>query len=173
MKNIADHNKRTMWFHGDPGPMVPKEGKSKKRLAVYDKKLTKDGKKKAEKETNGKDKVKTSSLKKASKKEKGETEKVPRSPVKTRRLTRKTLAELPDKPVSKKKSKTVKKEPSQNELKNKKKPISKGKGKSAANGVSSAEVPTKGEPVPVKSRKRSIKTEQVDTEISDTKLAKR
>ena len=23
MKNMADHNKRTMWYAGDPGPMVP------------------------------------------------------------------------------------------------------------------------------------------------------
>ena len=24
MKNMADHNKRTIWYHGNPGPMVPK-----------------------------------------------------------------------------------------------------------------------------------------------------
>lgn len=24
MSKVADHNKRTMWFHGDPGPLVPK-----------------------------------------------------------------------------------------------------------------------------------------------------
>ena len=24
MKNVADHNKRTMWFSGDPGPLLPK-----------------------------------------------------------------------------------------------------------------------------------------------------
>ncbi|KAK3097271.1 hypothetical protein FSP39_008221 [Pinctada imbricata] len=27
MKNMADHNKRTIWYHGNPGPMVPKETK--------------------------------------------------------------------------------------------------------------------------------------------------
>ncbi|XP_061174161.1 endonuclease 8-like 1 [Saccostrea echinata] len=25
MDNMADHNKRTIWFHGNPGPLVPKE----------------------------------------------------------------------------------------------------------------------------------------------------
>ncbi|XP_005108711.1 endonuclease 8-like 1 [Aplysia californica] len=30
MKNLADHNKRTIWFSGPPGPMVPKEQKSRK-----------------------------------------------------------------------------------------------------------------------------------------------
>ncbi|XP_046581058.1 endonuclease 8-like 1 [Haliotis rubra] len=30
MKNMADHNKRTIWFTGDPGPMVPKEQKTKR-----------------------------------------------------------------------------------------------------------------------------------------------
>nr|KAG5696313.1 hypothetical protein BaRGS_027923 [Batillaria attramentaria] len=47
MKNIADHNKRTMWYQGDPGPLVPREGKSggvKKRSGVYNKKLAKDAK---------------------------------------------------------------------------------------------------------------------------------
>lgn len=24
MKNMADHNKRTIWYHGNPGPMLPK-----------------------------------------------------------------------------------------------------------------------------------------------------
>ena len=23
MNNMVDHNKRTIWFHGKPGPMVP------------------------------------------------------------------------------------------------------------------------------------------------------
>ncbi|KAM9753088.1 endonuclease 8-like 1 [Menidia menidia] len=35
MKSIRDHNGRTMWFKGDPGPMAPKESKSpraKKRI---------------------------------------------------------------------------------------------------------------------------------------------
>ncbi|CAL8261893.1 unnamed protein product [Merluccius merluccius] len=30
MKSTRDHNGRTMWFSGDPGPMVPKERKSRK-----------------------------------------------------------------------------------------------------------------------------------------------
>ncbi|XP_037623443.1 endonuclease 8-like 1 [Sebastes umbrosus] len=30
MKSIRDHNGRTMWFRGDPGPMAPKESKSPK-----------------------------------------------------------------------------------------------------------------------------------------------
>ncbi|XP_068595737.1 LOW QUALITY PROTEIN: endonuclease 8-like 1 [Brachionichthys hirsutus] len=30
MKSIRDHNGRTMWFKGDPGPMVPKDSKSSK-----------------------------------------------------------------------------------------------------------------------------------------------
>ncbi|KAM9807854.1 endonuclease 8-like 1 [Neosynchiropus ocellatus] len=30
MKSIRDHNGRTMWFKGDPGPMAPKDGKSPK-----------------------------------------------------------------------------------------------------------------------------------------------
>ncbi|XP_051739392.1 endonuclease 8-like 1 isoform X8 [Ctenopharyngodon idella] len=30
MKSIIDHNKRTIWFKGDPGPMVPKDAKSRK-----------------------------------------------------------------------------------------------------------------------------------------------
>ncbi|XP_035521029.1 endonuclease 8-like 1 isoform X1 [Morone saxatilis] len=30
MKSIRDHNGRTMWFKGDPGPMVPKDSKSPK-----------------------------------------------------------------------------------------------------------------------------------------------
>ena len=24
MKNMADHNKRTIWYHGPAGPLVPK-----------------------------------------------------------------------------------------------------------------------------------------------------
>uniref|UniRef100_UPI0037E88D38 endonuclease 8-like 1 n=1 Tax=Semicossyphus pulcher TaxID=241346 RepID=UPI0037E88D38 len=31
MKSIRDHNGRTMWFKGDPGPMVPKDVKSPKK----------------------------------------------------------------------------------------------------------------------------------------------
>ncbi|XP_062998543.1 endonuclease 8-like 1 isoform X2 [Elgaria multicarinata webbii] len=35
MKSLSDANGRTIWFQGDPGPMAPKEGKSrKKRLQV-------------------------------------------------------------------------------------------------------------------------------------------
>lgn len=30
MKNMADHNKRTMWYAGDPGPMVPSKTKERK-----------------------------------------------------------------------------------------------------------------------------------------------
>ncbi|XP_014025913.1 endonuclease 8-like 1 isoform X2 [Salmo salar] len=30
MKSIRDHNGRTMWFKGDPGPMAPKDAKSPK-----------------------------------------------------------------------------------------------------------------------------------------------
>ncbi|CAB1446757.1 unnamed protein product [Pleuronectes platessa] len=30
MKSIRDHNGRTMWFNGDPGPMAPKDPKSPK-----------------------------------------------------------------------------------------------------------------------------------------------
>ncbi|XP_028442068.1 endonuclease 8-like 1 isoform X2 [Perca flavescens] len=30
MKSIGDHNGRTMWFKGDPGPMAPKDSKSSK-----------------------------------------------------------------------------------------------------------------------------------------------
>ncbi|XP_069018172.1 endonuclease 8-like 1 [Embiotoca jacksoni] len=30
MKSIRDHNGRTMWFRGDPGPMAPKDSKSPK-----------------------------------------------------------------------------------------------------------------------------------------------
>ncbi|XP_068168622.1 endonuclease 8-like 1 [Antennarius striatus] len=30
MKSVRDHNGRTMWFKGDPGPMVPKDSKSPK-----------------------------------------------------------------------------------------------------------------------------------------------
>lgn len=43
MKTIPDHNKRTMWYHGDPGPLVSKEGKSgagKKQSGVNTKKLS-------------------------------------------------------------------------------------------------------------------------------------
>ncbi|CAH1796533.1 unnamed protein product [Owenia fusiformis] len=29
MSNIADHNKRTMWFSGPPGPMIPKDAKTR------------------------------------------------------------------------------------------------------------------------------------------------
>lgn len=29
MKNMADHNKRTMWYHGDPGPMTPSNQKQR------------------------------------------------------------------------------------------------------------------------------------------------
>ncbi|XP_053742240.1 endonuclease 8-like 1 [Synchiropus splendidus] len=39
MKSIRDHNGRTMWFKGDPGPMAPKEAKSpkaKKRVKKAD-----------------------------------------------------------------------------------------------------------------------------------------
>ncbi|XP_039988899.1 endonuclease 8-like 1 isoform X2 [Xiphias gladius] len=39
MKSIRDHNGRTMWFKGDPGPMAPKDSKSpkvKKRLKKED-----------------------------------------------------------------------------------------------------------------------------------------
>ncbi|XP_041794563.1 endonuclease 8-like 1 [Chelmon rostratus] len=39
MKSVRDHNGRTMWFKGDPGPMVPKDSKSpksKKRIKKED-----------------------------------------------------------------------------------------------------------------------------------------
>lgn len=39
MKSIRDHNGRTMWFKGDPGPMAPKDAKSpkaKKRIKKDD-----------------------------------------------------------------------------------------------------------------------------------------
>ncbi|XP_059191155.1 endonuclease 8-like 1 [Centropristis striata] len=37
MKSIRDHNGRTMWFKGDPGPMAPKESpKAKKRAKKED-----------------------------------------------------------------------------------------------------------------------------------------
>lgn len=39
MKSLQDHNGRTMWFSGDPGPMVPKESKSpksRKRIKTED-----------------------------------------------------------------------------------------------------------------------------------------
>ncbi|CAL4196267.1 unnamed protein product, partial [Meganyctiphanes norvegica] len=32
MKNMADHKKRTIWFTGEPGPLVPKDVKQRKKV---------------------------------------------------------------------------------------------------------------------------------------------
>lgn len=52
MKSIRDHNGRTMWFKGDPGPMAPKDCKSpkaKKRVKKQEDHDYTDGKKGAKK----------------------------------------------------------------------------------------------------------------------------
>lgn len=51
MRNIVDHDGRTMWFKGEAGPMVPKEAKSRG--------MQKSRKRKPEKENNTKVKIKT------------------------------------------------------------------------------------------------------------------
>lgn len=60
MKSIRDHNGRTMWFKGDPGPMAPKDSKSpkaKKRVKKeeHDYTDTKKGAKKKRNETGTKE----------------------------------------------------------------------------------------------------------------------
>ncbi|XP_063053463.1 endonuclease 8-like 1 isoform X2 [Engraulis encrasicolus] len=42
MKSIRDHNKRTMWFKGDPGPMAPKDPKTPKVKAKATKRVKKE-----------------------------------------------------------------------------------------------------------------------------------
>ena len=40
MKNMVDHNGRTIWYHGEAGTMVPKDAKSKGRKVMSPKKKT-------------------------------------------------------------------------------------------------------------------------------------
>ncbi|KAL8616655.1 hypothetical protein ACOMHN_031637 [Nucella lapillus] len=94
MKNVADHNKRTMWYHGDPGPMLPKEGGSKRRHGVYDKKLSKSAKKakKGDDETAEQDKMgNSSSTGKVTKRSRSKKEDKQKSPEKPKRITRTSL----------------------------------------------------------------------------------
>lgn len=37
MKNMGDHNKRTVFYCGDPGPMVPKGKPSRQLIEIQDK----------------------------------------------------------------------------------------------------------------------------------------
>ncbi|XP_032380122.1 endonuclease 8-like 1 isoform X2 [Etheostoma spectabile] len=75
MKSIGDHNGRTMWFKGDPGPMAPKGSKSpkaKKRAKKEDDHDYTDKKKVARKrsESTSKKMVKQETVTKTPKKEK-------------------------------------------------------------------------------------------------------
>ncbi|XP_034734092.1 endonuclease 8-like 1 isoform X2 [Etheostoma cragini] len=75
MKSIGDHNGRTMWFKGDPGPMAPKDSKSpkaKKRAKKEDDHDYTDKKKVARKrsESTSKKMVKQETVTKTPKKEK-------------------------------------------------------------------------------------------------------
>ncbi|XP_064858906.1 endonuclease 8-like 1 isoform X1 [Oncorhynchus nerka] len=45
MKSVRDHNGRTMWFKGDPGPMAPKDAKTKMKVKKEDDHDYKGGKK--------------------------------------------------------------------------------------------------------------------------------
>ncbi|XP_062600952.1 endonuclease 8-like 1 [Saccostrea cucullata] len=55
MENMADHNKRTIWFHGNPGPLVPNEIKVRqlKRSSKVAKSNAKKMKKDIESEKSG------------------------------------------------------------------------------------------------------------------------
>ncbi|XP_045216475.2 endonuclease 8-like 1 [Mercenaria mercenaria] len=44
MKNIADHNKRTIWYSGPLGPLAPKEGKVRARKTTKSKKKSAESK---------------------------------------------------------------------------------------------------------------------------------
>lgn len=60
MTNAVDHNSRTIWFKGAPGPMVPKDNKTRGRKTKtnLDKKKKKiDVKKEEENETDGKTEI--------------------------------------------------------------------------------------------------------------------
>ncbi|CAN9499337.1 unnamed protein product [Ophioblennius macclurei] len=76
MKSVRDHNGRTMWFKGDPGPMAPKDSKSpkpKKRLKKEDDHDYTDKKKVAKvrsESTTKKSTIKRESVTKTPKKEK-------------------------------------------------------------------------------------------------------
>nr|XP_019934867.1 PREDICTED: endonuclease 8-like 1 isoform X2 [Paralichthys olivaceus] len=74
MKSIRDHNGRTMWFKGDPGPMAPKDSKSlkaKKRTKKEDdhdytqkKKVARGGSESTTKKKAGKQETATKRVKK-------------------------------------------------------------------------------------------------------------
>jgi len=53
MNTLFDHNRRTIWFQGDPGPMVPKGGKSRGKLNVTPGTPKKDVKTKSKVQKNG------------------------------------------------------------------------------------------------------------------------
>ncbi|XP_026221359.1 endonuclease 8-like 1 [Anabas testudineus] len=67
MKSVQDHNGRTIWFKGDPGPMVPKDSKSPKAK----KRVKKEG----DPEHTDKKKVKTNQRQKVIKQETPKKEK--------------------------------------------------------------------------------------------------
>jgi len=95
MKSIRDHNGRTMWFSGDPGPMAPKDAKSPK------------AKKRAKKKDNDHDyESKKKVVKRLSDRTKKEKQ-VKQEPATKRLKKEKDLPQEPEKRKSKHKGRTV------------------------------------------------------------------
>ncbi|XP_050401786.1 endonuclease 8-like 1 [Patella vulgata] len=98
MKNMVDHNKRTIWYAGDAGPMVPKDIKTKgmkKRAAQIKEEMTTTEDESQEEDESPKKKPRKTSNKKLTtfnQEEKDSQEHAINSPKKkTRRVTRNTL----------------------------------------------------------------------------------
>ncbi|XP_076444129.1 endonuclease 8-like 1 [Babylonia areolata] len=158
MKNVADHNKRTMWYHGDPGPMLPRESGCKRRHGVYDKKLTKSGKKmKKEENVDAEDKQNDdSSTEKMKRCPKSSRQDKQGSPAKPKRITRTSLKTLVDE--STKTSKTT--------TKVKKAPRKKSSSKAAdeANGISGTKtISSKEKKQNARRVKGNLKSDEKDT----------
>jgi len=143
MNNLTDHNGRTIWFAGEPGPMVPKNAKQVGRKGGTGSKVPKSG--------SGKDSVKKED-EESSEKVKDESDK------KNKKRIKKEPEETEQSPMKKEKEDKVKKE-------SKQKKSSKVKGEPKGENTENVEN-FKVEPVVGKTAiKREVKKETADVSV--------
>ncbi|XP_054632198.1 endonuclease 8-like 1 [Dunckerocampus dactyliophorus] len=96
MKSIRDHNGRTMWFQGDPGPMAPKDSKSAKAKKRINKDADHDytHMKKVSRKQNSESTMKKKAAKKQTKAQKKEKN-VPQKKARPRRAVKSSDANTP------------------------------------------------------------------------------
>jgi len=141
MNNLQDGNKRTIWFAGDPGPMVPKNAKVVGRIGGTGSKVPKSG--------SGVEKVKNEPK-----------ENKPMTKIKNEPEEKKPHKKVKNEPEEKKPQKKVKNEP-------KEKPVVKKEATKKAVKREVKEEPKKDLPVPTKRSKRTTSTKSANFYTED------